>query len=135
MNTTTNKASPLPAQKLDDFSQDDNSRPLLQQPRLWLWIILAAALAFTVITPMALDEDTTMWMSGGLFMIGCLSGTRIVDLSLQAQAKRDAEYDQYLASIDLVVLRAVATSPEYDDHSKAAVIKHLSARQPGWSLQ
>lgn len=129
----------LPVKKLESFSQNDSGRPLLQNINAWFAAMLCCALLFTAAVAanaqLGLSDDLEIGLCTALFIAGVLCGTRIVDITLAMRAKQLAQYEAYLSSVECSTLKSVALSPEYDEVSKAAIIKHLSARQPGWSIQ
>ncbi len=135
MNTSAN----LPVKMLDDFTQDESAAPLLQRMSFWLALIVIFAIILTALLGLAAQQvipSTSDWVTlsaVAFFGASILSGSRVVDIMLEQQAKRGVAYGQHLASIDIETLIFAINSPEYDEASKDAIIKHLAARQPGWS--
>jgi len=126
----------LPVKRIVDFDVTESDAKLVRRPGFWIGFIGFAGLAFTIALVASVKlgggEPTLFFVV--VFAAVCFCGFRIIVLAAEAKAKRDKVFDQYLATISYDLLKVVAASPEYDQESKDAVIKYLSAAHPGWSL-
>jgi hypothetical protein len=124
----------LPVKRIADFPLEESAK-LIRRPAFWWVFIVAIAVIGVVVTFSATTlEGGVPWIVVGFLAIIVLGYTRVVDLLDEARKARDEKYASYLASVRLDLLKAVAASPEFDQATKDAVIKYLSAVHPGWSL-
>ena len=126
----------LPVKQIAEFDSTEGEPKLLRRPAFWFGFIvfLGIALCSALLASVKLGVGDQSWFFAASFAVACLGGTRIVYLYAEAKAKRGQVYDQYLATISPDLLTIVAASPEFDQETKDAVIKHLNIAHPGWSL-
>lgn len=125
----------LPVKSITDFPLEE-SKTLIRRPVFWVWFVVLMAVfgAVLVSYSAAAHVNFAPWAVIGFLAIVVLGCTRVVDLLDEARKARAENYAVYLVSVSPDLLKVVASSPEYDQRSKDAVIKYLSAAHPGWSL-
>jgi fatty acid desaturase len=125
----------LPVKRITDFPLEE-SKTLIRRPVFWVWIVVLMAVIGGVLVSYsaATHVDFPPWVVIVFLVILFFGCILMVDLQDEARKTQAENYAAYLASVSPDLLKAVASSPEYDRRSKDAVIKFLSAAHPGWSL-
>ena len=135
--TTSNAPSNLPVKRISDFDSQTAHLSIIKRPYFFFGLVLTLA-AFGVFLPPYLavkwQDEGFLWVGLAFLVVTIFALIQREIVTINVREGRKERYELYLKSVSPDLLKAVATSPEYDQASREAVIKYLSANHAGWSL-